>query len=87
MPFVSDIMSDKVISVTPETPIINVAAVLLEHHFNGVPVVDADQKLLGLVTEFDLISEKLLLKLPKLSPDDIKQVVVETAGDVMEKIR
>jgi len=85
MAYVRDIMSDEVISVTPTTPVIEIAAILLEHHFNGVPVIDAEKKLVGLVTEFDLINKKLLTQLPKLSPDDIKQVVATVAQDVMDK--
>lgn len=78
-------MSDKVVTVGPGTTIIEVAAILLENHFNGVPVVGSDGKLLGLVTEFDLLNKKLLLQLPKLSPEDIKQLASTTAQEVMDK--
>lgn len=85
MALVRDIMSDKVVTVAPETKIIDVAAILLEHRFNGLPVVDAEQNLLGLVTEFDLINKRVLTKLPELSPSDIKAVAATTAADAMDK--
>lgn len=85
MAYVKDIMSDKVVTVSPQATIIEVAAILLENHFNGIPVVDSEQKLLGLITEFDLINKELLKQLPKLSPADIQKVVETTAADVMDR--
>jgi CBS domain-containing protein len=51
---VKDIMTRKVITVRPDTSIAAVAALLQQHHIGGVPVIDAAEHLLGIVTETDL---------------------------------
>ena len=53
---VRDIMSSPAITVTPDVSVRDVARIMRENHISGVPVVDEDQNLLGLVTEIDLIS-------------------------------
>ena len=52
---VSDIMTRPVISVTPETPITEVARLMLQHRISGLPVVDPKGAVVGLVTEGDLL--------------------------------
>lgn len=53
-----DIMSMNVISVSPETDIHEVAKTLLDNHVSAVPVVDDQGKLLGIVSEGDLIRRR-----------------------------
>ncbi len=60
----SDIMSTEVIAVRPDTGIKELAAILYKHHINGVPVVDEDEKLLGVVCESDLIRLNKKLHIP-----------------------
>lgn len=50
-----DVMTTNVITITPDTRVIDVAKLLLEHHISAVPVVDADGRVLGIVSEEDLI--------------------------------
>jgi len=50
-----DIMTANVVTVTPETDITAIAKLMLEHHISGVPVVDPQNRLLGIVGEGDLI--------------------------------
>ncbi|HSM38425.1 MAG TPA: CBS domain-containing protein [Candidatus Limnocylindrales bacterium] len=52
---VRDVMTDKVISVHPETPLKEVARSLAEHGISGVPVVDDDNRVLGVVSEADFL--------------------------------
>jgi CBS-domain-containing membrane protein len=52
---VSDIMTKPVISVTPETPIGEVARLMLQHRISGLPVVDPKGAVVGIVTEGDLL--------------------------------
>lgn len=49
-----DIMTSKVVTVTPETLVVKVAALLFEHRISAVPVVENDQ-LVGIVSEADLL--------------------------------
>jgi len=46
---------DGVVSVSPETTLKQVAELMLEHGFSGVPVVDADRRVLGVVSEADIV--------------------------------
>ena len=61
---VTDVMEKNVISVHPETPLIDAAKVLAEHKFDGVPVVDANNTLVGILTEYDLVSQGSAIHLP-----------------------
>jgi CBS domain-containing protein len=49
------IMTRPVITVTPETPIVEAANTMLQKHVSGLPVVDASGKLVGIVSEGDFI--------------------------------
>src|SRR3990167_10305995 len=64
--FAKDIMTKEVIAVHIDTPLLDVAKVLAEHNFDGVPVTDKDNKLIGLVTEYDLINKTSAVHLPTL---------------------
>jgi CBS domain-containing protein len=50
-----DIMTTNVVTVGTETPILAVARVLAEHRISGVPVVDPQNKVVGIITEGDLL--------------------------------
>ena len=49
------VMTRNVITVTPETSIRATAKVMSDHKISGVPVVDGDGRLVGLVSEADLL--------------------------------
>lgn len=53
----SDVMTANVITVAPDTPVRAVAEILLENRISAVPVVDEDGRLLGIVSEGDLIRQ------------------------------
>lgn len=55
---VRDVMTRDVVTVRPETPFREVAKELLEHDISGVPVVDAGGRLLGMISEADLVSKE-----------------------------
>ena len=61
-----DIMTAKVVAVTPETKISEVARILLEKHFNGLPVVDPEGRLQGIICQEDLIVQQRNLPLPSV---------------------
>jgi CBS domain-containing protein len=50
-----DVMSSPVVTVSPDTPLKDVAATLVERGINAVPVVDGDDRLVGIVSEADLL--------------------------------
>ncbi len=63
---VKELMTKEVISVSSDTPLLDVAKIIAEHNFDGVPVVDKDGRLIGLVTEYDLINKTSAVHLPTL---------------------
>jgi len=52
---VGDIMTVGAATRTPDTTIAEAAQLMLEHHISGMPVVDAEGKRIGMVTERDLL--------------------------------
>ncbi|BCY17040.1 MAG: CBS domain-containing protein [Chloroflexi bacterium] len=51
---VSQIMITNVITITPETTLLDAARLMLENKFHSLPVLDAEKKLVGILTESDL---------------------------------
>ena len=91
----SDVMVTSVVTVGPAMPVRDVATLMLERHISGVPVVDAQRRVLGIVSEGDLIRRpELETDRPRsawlnlfLSPEDRARDFVKThgrtAGEVM----
>jgi CBS domain-containing protein len=50
-----DVMTRNVVTVTPDTTVLELVSILLSRNISGVPVVDAENTLVGIVTEGDLI--------------------------------
>ena len=50
---IGEIMTRTVVTVTPETSIMDVARLLLDHRIGGVPVVEGG-RVIGMITESDL---------------------------------
>jgi CBS domain-containing protein len=55
---VSDIMTTELVSVGPDTPFKEVVERLVRSQVSGLPVIDDQGKLAGLITEADLISKE-----------------------------
>ncbi len=52
---VADVMTREVVTVHPETPLGEVVRALLDRDFRALPVVDAERRLVGIVTNADLV--------------------------------
>jgi CBS-domain-containing membrane protein len=50
-----DVMARTVVTVTPETTVEEAAQLMINHRISGIPVVDGDRGLVGIVTEGDLL--------------------------------
>ena len=61
---VKDIMTTDVIRVSPDTEITQATKILLEKRINGLPVVDNDGNLQGIICQSDLIAQQKKLPLP-----------------------
>ena len=71
---IKDIMTKKVVSVGPEILLVEAAKILTVNNFDGMPVVDEENKLVGILTEYDLISKSTATHLPTL------QKVIQNLG-------
>ncbi len=56
---VRDVMTREVVTVGPDTSAKDVAAVMAERGFAAVPVVDTDDRLVGIVAEVDVLRDRL----------------------------
>ena len=61
---VADVMTREVITVTPETSLRDLAEILSQKNFNGVPVVDDEGEVIGVVSESDLVERNKPLHIP-----------------------
>jgi CBS domain-containing protein len=60
----SDIMTREVISVYPDTEILQAAKLMLDNHLNGLPVVDSEGRLAGIICQSDLMTQQKKIPLP-----------------------
>lgn len=52
---VKDFMTSQVVTVTPETSILDAARLMLEHKISGLPVVTDGGRVVGIISEHDLL--------------------------------
>lgn len=57
-----DIMSVDVITVREDTPISEAARLLVEHEVSGLPVVDSERAVRGIITERDVLLRHELIQ-------------------------
>ena len=63
---VKEIMTTSVITVTPQTEIVQAAKILLRERINGLPVLDEKGLLVGILCESDLIIQQKKFPVPSL---------------------
>lgn len=61
-----DIMTRDVITVAPGTEIGQAAKLLLEKHLNGLPVLDQEGRLVGMICQSDLIFQQKKIPIPSV---------------------
>lgn len=88
----SDLMNQKVIYVHPQDKIRAAVKKMIENDVSGLPVVNGDMKLLGLVTETDILNYGKLgnksdylglleVMLYRQTPDTFKEEILETLNE------
>ncbi|PLX45528.1 MAG: hypothetical protein C0609_02950 [Deltaproteobacteria bacterium] len=97
---VREFMTGKVITVTPSTPVGELAKLFLDTGVSGFPVVDEDNGLVGVVSERDLIHRDQKLHIPtfftifdsvfsfganKKLEEEMKVVAASTVRDIMRE--
>ncbi|MBH8564275.1 CBS domain-containing protein [Nostoc sp. CENA67] len=97
---VADIMTHNPIVVRPETPLKEAVQIIAERHISGLPVVDDAGKLVGIISETDLMWQEtgvtppayimfldsvIYLQNPATYERDLHKVLGQTVGEVMSK--
>ena len=90
-PTVETVMTTDVVAVPPDAPFKDVVATLAAHDISGVPVVDGTGRVLGVVTEADLLRKEAAARpgerarRPRTKRERLDQVRARalTAGDAM----
>lgn len=62
---VRDLMTADVVVARRETPLKEVARLLIEHRIGGVPVVDDDRRVIGVVSEADFLVKETAVRKPE----------------------
>ena len=92
-----DVMKTELVTVSGNTPVKEIAKLMLQHDISGVPVVDEQGKVLGVVSELDLMRKHIKPNDPsiwtmiwgmdadktKKYQDALRKYLGKTAEDVM----
>ncbi len=97
---VADVMTGEPVTVKPDTPLTDVIRILAERRISGVPVVDETGKLVGVVSEMDLmwresgvtpppyimlLDSVIYLENPGRYERELHKALGQTAGEVMSR--
>ena len=82
-----EIMTREIISVEPEMEVVELANLLWEKRISGVPVVDRSGKLLGVVTESDLIDQSKNVHMPKVMTILDSMIFLENPNKLDQEIK
>jgi len=89
---IEQLMTPGVVTVAPETPLREVAALLTQHHISGLPVVDDDGAVVGVVSEADILRKERGLQpnaggrftwLLRRLDGELDKLSAQTAGEAM----
>ena len=97
--FARDLMTREVTTVSPQDSILTVAQIMFDHNWDGLPVVTEDGTLMGIITQYDLVTKganihlptflKLMAELPLYKKDksglkhELERIVTLSVKDLM----
>lgn len=84
---ISELMTREVITVHPDTPVVEIARKMLQHNISGVPVVERDGRLVGIVTEADLVVRNANVHFPTLLQVLDARFYLTSTRDFEEELR
>jgi len=61
---VKDLMSTNVLTISKDTSVEEIAGILAENNISGVPVVDEENRVIGIVTQKDLLYKDIKPRFP-----------------------
>lgn len=82
-----DIMSKEVTTVYPDTEIVQAANLMLAKHLNGLPVVDRDGRLQGIICQSDLMAQQRKIPLPSFFVLLDSPIPLTTPREIEHEIR
>lgn len=82
---VKDIMTTTIISVSPEHNVKQATRLMLTHNVSGLPVVDDDGRIVGIITEGDLIRRTEIVSGTLASPEEIEDSAEERAEAYLKR--
>ncbi|MFS8115738.1 CBS domain-containing protein [Rhizobium jaguaris] len=90
---VKDVMKQRIIKVSPDNSVKQAAELMLANHISGVPVIDDEGQLVGLITEGDLLRRSELghraVADDSLSPEERAKTYIKSnawkVADVMSR--
>lgn len=94
---VKDIMTREVVSVRTDMRVGQIARVFRQHQLSGLPVVDLDGELVGVITELDMVKRHARPQMPAFLPllgaylplgtkdykESLRRITGVTAEDIM----
>ncbi len=80
------IMTEDVVSVTPDTPVEQVARLMWENKLSTLPVVE-DGRLAGILTDFDLVARETEYDAPMFIPFLDSYFQIPGSGDSRDQLR
>ena len=95
---VKDVMTRDVLAVRPDAHVTAVARLFREHAISGMPVVDSEGIVVGLITELDLVARHarphfpsyfgfldsiIYLESPRRYHESMRHILATTAGELM----
>jgi CBS domain-containing protein len=83
---VGDIMTKDVITVTPQTKVSEIARLMSENDVSGLPVIDDSGKILGIITELDMIVRNTRFKMPTFFTILDSIIYLETPHHFQERL-
>ncbi|WP_158502095.1 cyclic nucleotide-binding/CBS domain-containing protein [Vitiosangium sp. GDMCC 1.1324] len=76
-----NLMTAPVKSISPETPLSEIALLLAEERIGGVPVTDAEERVLGMLSEADLMNALLAGRPLSTRADEVMTSPVHTVDE------
>lgn len=85
---VGEIMTQEVLTVKSDTSVNDVAKLLGQRDISGVPVVDDQQHVIGIITELDLIVRNTRLEMPRfIEVLDWGKIPLERPSHLRERLK
>lgn len=80
-----DVMTTKIVSVSPDHNVRHAAKLMLDNSISGLPVIDDEGLIVGLISEGDLIRRTELVSVVLDTPDETAMSADERASDYIKR--